>query len=110
MTRPIRLTISIAVLLGLTLGTAHTTTAGATGLVAKGKALEAQGQQAEAMGLYEEEIEKEPKDASAWAAMGNIYFKMLNKTEAIRCYDQVLKLRPDDKAVADWLEKYKAAP
>jgi cytochrome c-type biogenesis protein CcmH/NrfG len=63
----------------------------------------------EAMRLYQEETVKNPEDAAAWGALGTSYFKSGQKADAIRCFEQVIKLRPDNKAFPEWLEKYKAA-
>jgi len=53
--------------------------------------------------------EKDPKDVKAWWALGNDYFKMGLKADAIRCFEQVIFLQPDNQKIADWLKKYKAA-
>jgi hypothetical protein len=77
-------------------------------LVAQGQSLEGQGNTTEAVQTYQAEITKNPDEVSAWSALGTCYFKMGQKVEAIKCFEQVLKLRPDAQALADWLEKYKA--
>jgi tetratricopeptide (TPR) repeat protein len=77
---------------------------------AEGEAPEAQGDLGQALKTYEEETQKDPGDFMAWDALGKVYFKMGLKTDAIRCFEQFLKLKPDQKAIADWLKRYKEAP
>jgi tetratricopeptide (TPR) repeat protein len=76
-------------------------------LVAQGQALEAQGQMVQAMRLYEEELSQNSQDAAAWYYLGADYYKLNQKANAVQCFEQVLKWRPNDKAFSDWLEKYK---
>jgi tetratricopeptide (TPR) repeat protein len=77
-------------------------------LVAQGQALEAQGRRREAMDLYKEELAKDNQDAAAWYYLGVDYFQLGQNPEALQCFEQVLKLKTNDKAFTDWLEKYKA--
>jgi hypothetical protein len=77
---------------------------------AQAQSMEDQGHPAEARALYQQAVDQEPHDASAWAALGSFYYRQGQKAQAIDCFEQVLQLRPDAKAMADWLAKYKAAP
>jgi hypothetical protein len=77
--------------------------------VAQGRALEAQGRLAEAMKLYQDAVQKDAGNASAWYALGRGYYQLKQKDYAVRCLEQVLKLQPDNRTLADWLEKYKAS-
>ncbi|HEY5039748.1 MAG TPA: hypothetical protein VIJ93_11800, partial [bacterium] len=82
-----------------------------TNPVSQGQTLEAQGHRVEAMRLYQEAILKNPQDLMAWEALGMSYYQLGSgqKAYAIQCFEQVLKLRPDDKTFSDWLEKYKTS-
>ncbi len=77
--------------------------------VAQGQTLEAQGHRVEAMRLYQEAIIKDSQDLMAWEALGMSYYQLGQKVYAIQCFEQVLKLRPEDKAFSSWFEKYKAS-
>lgn len=70
--------------------------------------MEAQGHHMEAIRLYQEAVEQDPKNIQAWWDMGNIYCKLNQKNPAIRCFDKVLELRPDFATLKAWLDKYKA--
>lgn len=70
--------------------------------------LQAQGQLAQAVPLYQQALQEDPKDVHAWWGLGNAYFKLGKKSDAIPCFEKVLDLKPDDQSLAKWLEKYKA--
>jgi tetratricopeptide (TPR) repeat protein len=80
----------------------------AGGGIAQAKALASAGRDAEAVQALRAILEKDPKDAVAWRELGNVYFKVKRKDYAIQCYEQFLRLRPEDRALADWLLRYKA--
>jgi tetratricopeptide (TPR) repeat protein len=77
--------------------------------VAQGQQLEKEGKYQAAAQLYEQEIQQNPRDVSAWRALGIVYYRFHQKDYAVRCFEQVLKLQPDDPKLFDWLEKYKAS-
>jgi cytochrome c-type biogenesis protein CcmH/NrfG len=58
----------------------------------------------------QEKVERDPKDAAAWMELGRLYFKARKKEEALQCFDQVLRLRPTDEKLRDWLERYRNHP
>ncbi len=73
-----------------------------------GADLEKQGKFEEALRSYRSTIQKNPRDTSAWWALGNLYRRFNQKTYAIQCFNQVIKLEPNNQKLADWLEQYKA--
>ena len=75
--------------------------------VVRAKALAKAGQWNDAALALGEVLRKNPNDAAAWQELGNIYFQVGPKESAVYCFERVLKLRPDDKSLADWLERYK---
>jgi hypothetical protein len=75
---------------------------------AQGKSLEKQGRCLEAVQLYLNAVKKDPQDASAWQELGNLYYRLKYKDDAIYCFEQVIGLEPDKKDLAGWLERYQA--
>jgi tetratricopeptide (TPR) repeat protein len=71
-----------------------------------GQDLEKQGKYKEAVTLYEQAIQENPNDASAWTALGNLYVRTHQKIYAIRCFEQVLQIEPDHQKLSDWLKQY----
>lgn len=65
------------------------------------------GQWNPAISVLSDAIKKNPSDAAAWRELGNVYYQVKRKDYAIQCFEKVLRLKPDDKALADWLERYK---
>lgn len=59
--------------------------------------------------LFQEAAQKDPKNVKVWWALGNVYFKMGLKTDALKCFGEVQKLQPDNKPFSDWLRKYQGA-
>ncbi len=74
---------------------------------AQGEAMEAQGNYAESIRLYQEAVKQDPQNALAWRDMGNVYYKLGKKAYALQCFEKVSELRPSDKAFGEWLEKFK---
>jgi len=72
-----------------------------------GAELEKEGKYFEAVAAYVAALKQNPGDASSWWALGNCYREIHRKTYAIQCFEQVLKLQPENKKLADWLEQYK---
>jgi len=75
---------------------------------AQGEAQEEQGHHVEALKLFQQAIQKDPRNATAWWDMGRVYQKAGQKAYAVHCYEKALELRPGDKAFQNWLDKYKA--
>jgi tetratricopeptide (TPR) repeat protein len=78
--------------------------------LAKGRQLEAQGRPEEAAKAYQQAIEQAPRNMQAWWSLGDLHVRQGNRPEAIRCLEEVLRLRPDNRALRDWLERYKKRP
>lgn len=74
---------------------------------APGRDLEKQGRYKEAAQVYMACLKKDPRDASAWMALGNVYYRFGKKKYAVQCYEQVIKLEPGNKKLSQWLEQYK---
>jgi hypothetical protein len=77
-------------------------------ITAQGQALEKKGMYREAVMIYQKAIRDDPRDITAWIAMGNVYYRLNQKQTAVYCYEQALKAEPDNRKLADWLQKYKA--
>ncbi len=61
----------------------------------------------EALSLYQFYTKSFPNIIVAWNNMGDVYQMKGNKEEAIKCYKQALKLRPDNHRAKENLEKLK---
>ncbi len=61
----------------------------------------------EAANLYGDVINADPGHSGAWYGLGVIFYKYEKKAEALRCFDQVVKLRPDLKDFLLWVENYR---
>jgi hypothetical protein len=77
--------------------------------LAQGQVLEQAGKWKDAIELYVAAIKEKPDDGMLWKALGNDYYQLGKKDYAIRCFERVLQLEPDNQALKDWLAKYKAA-
>ncbi|GEM_PF-657857 len=75
-----------------------------------GAELEKEGKYKEAMSAYLDAVKQNPQDTASWWAMGNLYRKGGQKTYAIQCFEQVLKLQPSNQKLSDWLQNYKLQP
>jgi tetratricopeptide (TPR) repeat protein len=58
---------------------------------------------------YLQSIKTNPQNVQNWWQLGNLYYQTDQKDSAIQCFEQVLRLKPDNQALSDWLAKYKAA-
>jgi tetratricopeptide (TPR) repeat protein len=76
--------------------------------LAQGQVLEQAGKWKDAIELYVAAIKEKPTDGMLWKALGNDYYQLGKKDYAIRCFERVLQLEPDNQALKDWLAKYKA--
>ncbi|HKO81535.1 MAG TPA: serine hydrolase [Chitinophagaceae bacterium] len=61
----------------------------------------------EALTLYQFYTKTFPKIIVAWNDMGDVYQMKSNTEEAIKCYNQALKLKPDNQRAKENLEKLK---
>ena len=75
--------------------------------VTQGAQLEREGKLKEAIEAYLGAVKANSQNIQAWWRLGNLYYRLHYKDYAVQCFEQVLKLKPEDKALADWLGKYK---
>src|SRR5579871_399679 len=47
-----------------------------------------------------------PEDAQAWWKLGTAYYRLGKRGDAIQCFEQVLRLKPDNPKLRTWLESY----
>jgi hypothetical protein len=78
-----------------------------TDLVAEAVQLEKDGKPNQAIDKYNAAIAADPGNGSAWNHLGHLYLNAGDKKDAVRCYEEYLKLNPADEKTALWLEKYK---
>jgi tetratricopeptide (TPR) repeat protein len=76
--------------------------------VAAGKKLEEEGKYKEATELYLQASRDNPKDVSAWEALGSLYEKTNQMDLAAPCFENALQLAPGNQKLSDWLAKYKS--
>ncbi len=50
-----------------------------------------------------------PGDAQAWWKLGTAYYHLGKKQDAIQCFEQVLRLKPDNPKLGAWIETYEKA-
>lgn len=74
------------------------------------RSLEDQGRYLEAVQAYNQIISKSPQNAGAWWRLGNCYVRLGRKDYALRCFERVLKIKPEVASLREWLEKYRSAP
>ncbi len=77
--------------------------------LAEGQGLEKEGKWNEALKIYAEALKETPRNDLLWSAMGRLYYQLGKKEYAVRCFENVLKLKPDNSPLRGWLEKYKAS-
>jgi tetratricopeptide (TPR) repeat protein len=73
----------------------------------KGMELEKAGDWKGALDAYRLAITDNPKNAKAWWRMGTVYYQHSFKDYAVYCFEEVVKLKPEDTAMVEWLQKYK---
>jgi tetratricopeptide (TPR) repeat protein len=61
----------------------------------KGHEFYKQGKYDDAIAEFKKSLEHDPKDAASLFGLGNSYFLKQNFSEAIKCYQEVTKLKPD---------------
>ena len=76
--------------------------------VAKGDQFVSQGRYADAGLAYQKAIQQDSQNVRAWYALGRLYYMANQKDASIQCFEKALALRPDNAALKDWLQKYKA--
>lgn len=52
-------------------------------------------------------VKDDPQNPKNWWNLGNLYFQAGQKESAIQCFEQVLRLNPDNLTLKAWLENYK---
>lgn len=52
-------------------------------------------------------IAQDAQDAQAWYRLGTLYYQAGQKEDAVQCYEQVLRLKPENQKLRDWLSQYK---
>ena len=73
----------------------------------EGQELEKEGKTIEAARAYVNALKADPRNDQLWAALGRLYYQLGKKTYAIQCFENALKLKPEDSTLKEWLEKYK---
>jgi hypothetical protein len=76
--------------------------------IVRAKSLAREKRWVEAVDVLKEILKRNPKDATAWWELGNVYFGANKKEYAVYCFEKALELKPDNKALADWIMRYKA--
>lgn len=71
-----------------------------------GADLEKQGKYQEALLAYRAAVRQNPQDPNAWWALANCYRELGQKNYAVQCFEQVLKLQPQNRRLGDWLQQY----
>ncbi|HTC19949.1 MAG TPA: tetratricopeptide repeat protein, partial [bacterium] len=51
-------------------------------------------------------VQQNPQDARAWWVLGRAYYAKGQKNSAIQCFQQTLRLKPDNPQLKQWLENY----
>jgi tetratricopeptide (TPR) repeat protein len=51
-------------------------------------------------------VQQNPQDARAWWVLGRAYYAQGQKNSAIQCFEQTLRLKPDNPQLKQWLENY----
>lgn len=75
--------------------------------LAEPRALEKEGKLKEAVTATVAVLKQDPRNDQAWSVLGNLYYKLGEKDYAIRSFEKVLQLKPDNQALKDWLDRYK---
>ena len=74
----------------------------------QGEELEDQEKLQAAMNTYRRAVRENSGDERPWRAMARIYFKNGEKALTISCFEEVLKLNPNDQKLRAWVDQYKA--
>ena len=54
-------------------------------------------------------IKSDPQNSKLWWKLGHLYFQTRQKDSALQCFDQVLRLNPDNPELKKWVESYRNA-
>lgn len=52
-------------------------------------------------------VEKDPGNSKAWGEMGRLYWQTGQSDFAVQCFEEVLRLQPENQAVKTWLERHR---
>jgi len=77
---------------------------------AQGAEMEKQGRNQEAFQHYLKAVQEDRNDSVAWWRLGNLYYHHRMKEQAVRCYEEVLRIKPENTQLAEWLKQYKNHP
>lgn len=66
------------------------------------------GELAKAKAAYEAALKADPGDTRAWMGLGRLYYSQGDRSYAIQCFEQVLRLNPTETKLKDWLDQVKA--
>jgi hypothetical protein len=54
---------------------------------------------------YEQAVKDDPRNARNWRNLGALYLKMGRGAEAVQCFQEALRLNPNDPAFLEWMKK-----
>jgi cytochrome c-type biogenesis protein CcmH/NrfG len=54
-------------------------------------------------------VKSDPQNSRLWWKLGYLYFQSRQKDSALQCFDQVLRLSPDNLDLKKWVESYRSA-
>lgn len=74
--------------------------------VAAGKKLEEEGKLRQASELYLQAVRDNPRDGSAWEALGELDDQTGQKDDAAKCFEKALQLEPGNQKLIDWLKSH----
>jgi hypothetical protein len=55
----------------------------------------------------DKKVQKSPRDPFAWLAMGKLYFQLGRSEYTIQCFEEALRLQPNNLQLKAWLEQYR---
>jgi tetratricopeptide (TPR) repeat protein len=54
-------------------------------------------------------VKSDPQNSRFWWKLGYLYYQSHQKDSALQCFDQVLRLSPDNADLKKWVESYRSA-
>jgi hypothetical protein len=55
----------------------------------------------------DKKVQKSPKDPVAWLTLGKLYFQLGRSEYTIQCFEEALRIQPDNLQLKTWLEQYR---